>query len=49
MTISEIRNKYTKANFHFFDADGWTLQRTSFLHEKVSNFSVCGEHIYIYL
>ena len=49
MTISEIRRNYPTASFYFFDADGWALRGTPFLHEKVTRFSVDGDTVFIYL
>ena len=49
MTISEIRRNYPTASFYFFDADGWALRWTPFLHEKVTRFSVDGDTDFIYL
>ena len=35
MTIAELRKKFPGAEFHFFDADGYQLPMTPFLHDKV--------------
>lgn len=49
MTINDLRDKYPNAPFNFFDADGWMIKKTPFLHEEVLRYYKKYGEIFIFL
>jgi hypothetical protein len=46
MTVNELRKLYPSKDFYFF-RNGYKMQKSPFLHDRIKSFEVKGDSIFI--